>query len=103
MEHKHNELQEFKDRDNSNKVHEIFIHNEFAQCYEVKNKAVPNENGLRIYCDQYPDVFCVQVRTHKPITNNHKGKPRNMIAHLSLSIADVEKVLAFMKGYSKKA
>lgn len=71
---------------------------EFARIWEAKDLKEPNENCIRIYMTGYPDVFAFQIRTFKPITSfSRKGKPRNMIAHVTLSIAEMEQILDYMK------
>ena len=77
---------------------EAWINKPFAQNYEVKDLEKDNSNILRVYCSQSPDIYTFQIRTFKPITDNYgKGKNRNMIAHCTLSIAEVKALLAFME------
>ena len=79
---------------------ELHQQNDFAEIYEVKDMKEKNENKLRVFCDQFPNIFKFQIRTHKPINGFFgNGKPRNMIAHLSLTIEEVEEILNYMKNY----
>lgn len=78
---------------------ELWKCDDFAEIYELQNYE-NDENGLRIYCRQFPDVFLFQIRTFKSILEHRKGKKRSMVAHLQLSIKDIEQILEYMKHYS---
>lgn len=80
---------------------ELMAHAKWARIHEVKGLKEDNENMIRIYPVQYPDVFAFQIRTFKPITDN--GKPRNMIAHVQFSLTEMEEILDFMKTYTGKS
>ena len=73
-----------------------------ATIKEFKTSEDTNDNCIRIYCTQAPDVFNFQIRTFKPITDfwggGRKGKPRNMIATVELSIAELEEILEYCKS-----
>jgi len=84
---------------------ELFINKPYARIYEIETiydhqtrEHFINKNIVRIYCSQAPDVFTFQIRTHKPITDTGKGKDRNMIASMSLTITEVEEILKHMKS-----
>jgi len=78
---------------------DLIAKEDYAEIYEVKDLDRPNDNCIRVYCTQAPDVFGFQIRTHKPINERFgHGKPRDMIAHVSLSIAEVEEILEYMKS-----
>ncbi len=79
---------------------ELWKRDDFVQNYEVEDLDQDNENGLRIYCTQFPDCFTFQIRTHKEIIEWGKGKKRNMISHIQLTINDVEQILKYMKNYN---
>ena len=79
---------------------ELFIDNEFAEIIETRE--VSNTNQARVYCSQWPNTLNLQIRTFKPITRWGKGKPRNMIANVSITIDEVEQILAFMKAEGKR-
>ena len=76
---------------------ELKLKKTFAEIQEVKMGDAKNDNVLRIWCSQYPDTFKFQIRTYKSICDFGRGKPRNMIATISLSIKEVEKILKYMK------
>jgi len=79
---------------------EIRINKPFAEIRELHYYAdTPNKNELRIYCSQSPNTWTIQVRTHKPITYGRTGKPRDMIAHCTVTIAELEEILATMKEF----
>ena len=75
----------------------LFVKKKFAEIKELKNLQQDNEDMLRVWCTQAPDVFCFQIRTFKPITEWGKGKSRNMMANVNLTITEVEEILAYMK------
>jgi len=78
---------------------DLIAKKDYAEIYEVKDLENPNTNCIRVYCTQAPDVFGFQIRTHKPIVERFgRGKCRDMIAHVSLSITEVEEILAYMKS-----
>ena len=84
-------------------VKDYILEKKYAECYELKDVKQNNENCLRVWCNQYPDGFTFQIRTHKPITGHFgKGKPRNMIAHLTLTINEVKDILKHMEGRDSK-
>lgn len=81
---------------------EIIMPKEGAEIQEVGralSEQMTNDNVLRIYCTMFPRVYMLQIRTHKPITGNRKGKPRNMIAHLQVTIEEMEYILQEMRNY----
>ena len=62
-------------------------------------KEMHNDDVLRVWCTSHPDVFKFQIRTYKPINAGwKKGKSRNMIATISLTIKEVENILKYMKA-----
>jgi len=78
---------------------ELWFDKQWAENYEVKDLDKDNENILRVYRSG-PESWTFQVRTYKPIVNRYRRsgvKPRNMIAHVTLSVAEVEEILAYMK------
>jgi hypothetical protein len=79
---------------------DISIKKDYATIAEYKDAKQPNANEVRVYCVQFPDVFGFQIRTHKGTGDFGKGKPRNMIAHVQLTIAEVEDILAQMKAHA---
>lgn len=79
-------------------MNEIRIPKKYATITESKNRQAPNDDEVRIYCLQFPDVFNFQIRTHKGIGYNNGGTARDMIATVSLTIAEVEDILAQMKA-----
>jgi len=83
---------------------DLMAKKEFAEIYEVKDLECANENCIRLYCTQAPDVFNFQIRTFKSITDkwNNSGKRRNMIANVSLTITEVEEILHYMKKQHPK-
>lgn len=94
--HKYNELIEQDDQ--------LFFMNDYAQCYEIQGiydrdtqTYNNNDNSLRVYKSS-PDGFTLQIRTFKPINEGQNGKPRNMIAHLSIGINDLRKILAYAEA-----
>lgn len=86
-------------------IKQLMAHKNWARIHEVKfvKPGQKNENAIRVYCTQHPDVFAFQIRTHKPITENRKGKARNMIAHVEFSLTEMEEILAFMKAITGKS
>lgn len=86
-------------------MRELQAHKKWAEIWEAKDIDQDNENSIRIYCTQAPDVFGFQIRTFKPIVESigrAKGKPRNMIAHVSLSITELEEILAYCRSQYPK-
>lgn len=79
---------------------DITINKEYATIDQLKNRTTPNKNEIRVYCVQYPNVFNFQIRTHKSTDRYGKGKERDMIATVMLTIAEVENILEQMKAYS---
>ncbi len=78
---------------------DLMAKKEWARIWEAKNMGQDNENCIRIYMTQSPDVFAFQIRTFKPITERfgRAGKPRNMIAHVDLTLTEMEQILDYMK------
>lgn len=76
---------------------DMFVKKEYAEIKEIKDIEENNDNELRIYCVQSPNIFNFQIRTYKPITEFGQGKPRNMIATISLDIDEVKKILQYME------
>ena len=58
----------------------------------------PNENCIRVYCRQFPNIFNFQIRTHKSINDFGRGVKRDMIANVTLSIDEVRNILKFMEA-----
>ncbi len=84
---------------------DLMAKKKYARIQEVKNLKEPNENCIRVYCVQWPDVFNFQIRTHGPIqaSYNKQGKPRDMIATVSLTLTEMEQILAYMKQEAGEA
>ena len=100
MERKYNEIVE--------QDGQLFFMNDFAECYEIDH-VKESKNCLTVY-KSGTEAFTLQIRTFKPINGSHgTGKPRNMIAHVSISINDLHAILAYVErkgyimAYSKKA
>jgi len=84
-------------------IGDIFIDYKSAEIREVKGLAKPNRNGLRVFCRQFPNVWTLQVRTHKPITEYGTGKARNMIAHVDITLEELKGIVARMEKDIKDA
>ena len=80
------------------------IKKEFADIKDIGDSYGENENKLRIWCKQSPDQFNLQIRTRNPLKGRHSlsGKNRNFIATVSLSVQEMEEILAYMKSYARK-
>lgn len=79
---------------------EVWIDKQFAEIREAKGLKTPNENGIRIYCTQFPDTWTLQIRTHAPITEyGNNGIKRDMIASVTIGIEELEQMLGQMKSY----
>lgn len=79
---------------------ELFINNEYAEIFEHKDRlpSNPNKNGLRLY-KYSPDKFALQIRTHKGIGYNSRGKARDMIATVRLTVRELQEIMDFAKNY----
>ena len=75
---------------------ELFIKDKFAEIIQINKEE--QDNCIRVYCSTYPNTFDFQIRTFKPINEFGRGKPRAMIARVSLDIKQMEKILRFMKN-----
>ena len=80
---------------------ELWIPDKYAEVQELKNRNTPNENGLRVYCRQFPEVFRVQIRTHKSITGHNAGVARDMIAGLDLTRKQLHQICDFVDKFGK--
>ena len=92
-------------KDPKGRCDELIARRDWAEIYEVHSHYVDkdNDNQVRIYCRTFPDVFLFQIRTYKPIAGEGMhGKPRNMIANVTLSIDDVRSILAYMEAEKEK-
>lgn len=71
---------------------------------EEEKELIKYADTIRVYCSQAPDVFMIQLRTYKPITDsfNKKAKKRLMIASESFSITELEEILAYCKAQYPK-
>ena len=74
----------------------LILINDFARIQEVSGLEVNNEPMLRFYRVS-PDGFNLQIRTYAPTTPSGVGKPRNMIADISLGIPELELLLAYAR------
>jgi hypothetical protein len=76
---------------------DLISEKKYASIQEI-DAPIGQGNVLRVYCTSVSgEGFNFQIRTFKPITFNGKGKPRAMIATTSLTISEVENILAYMK------
>ena len=80
-------------------IKDIWIKKKYAEIKEIKAEH-PNDNGLRVYCVQFPDNWHFQIRTHGSINYSGGGKERDMIAGLNLTIEEVEEILRQMKEHA---
>lgn len=81
---------------------EIHIKKKYAEIMEI-NIDIP-ENILRVYCTRspkmYDGLFAFQIRTKNPLKGRYgKGEEKNFLAHVELSIEEVEQILNEMKAY----
>lgn len=83
--------------DRKMKYDDLYLEKEHGEIIEIKDLVQNNNNILRVYCIQYPNDFRFQIRTYKPTNFFGRGKKRNMMANVSLSIKEVENILAYMK------
>lgn len=58
----------------------------------------PETNAVRLY-KATPNGYAFQIRTHTPIYT--KGKARNMIAHVELTIDDLRRLMAWAEAHEK--
>jgi hypothetical protein len=84
----------------------LFLEKKFAEISEIKDVEKNNENVLRVYRSHAgqtrdKDRFTFQIRTYKGIGNYGKGKPRNMMANIELTIPEMEAILEYMKNGGK--
>jgi len=61
----------------------------------------PHPNCLRFYKSS-PDLFTLQIRTHKPIRDSKKAKPRRMIATARLTLDELRDLLAYAEAHEAK-
>ena len=78
---------------------DISIPKNYASIEEYKGYQEPNDNVLRVYMSQYPDILTLQIRTFKGI-NGAKSAKRNMIASLTVSISELEDIVRQAKEYT---
>jgi hypothetical protein len=78
---------------------DLFLSKKYATIREIKDpdNSIEQRNELRIYKSS-TEGFDFQIRTLKPIGEYGQGTPRKMIANVTLTIAEVESILAYMKG-----
>jgi poly(3-hydroxybutyrate) depolymerase len=88
-------------------VTEYRLAKQFAEIQEVKDLEKPNKNEVRVYCSQYDardhnnSAYNFQIRTHKGLGwPCGKGKPRDMVATVSLTVKEMEEILAYMHAHS---
>jgi hypothetical protein len=81
----------------------------FAEIQEAKELAEPNRDEVRVYCAQYDakdpnnSTYNLQIRTHKGIGwPCGKGKPRDMIATVGLTVREIETIAAHMRKYNSR-
>ena len=79
---------------------QLFFDKQYATIHEVKDDLIDQKNELRVYNDMGESVH-IQIRTHKPADEWQKGKPRKMIATLSVSIPELESILEFAKKHKQ--
>lgn len=82
-------------------MEDLMIKKIYAECKEIK---VPSDDCmermkeqaqyLRVYKNS-PDTFMFQIRTFKPITDSKTGKFRFMMANVSLTLAELKKIIKY--------
>jgi len=76
----------------------LHIAKNYAEIYELKDAEADNENMIRL-CRSDPSNFQLQIRTLGPINGPYKpGKPRNMLASVSVSLAELESMVEYAKA-----
>ena len=75
---------------------QIMIDKPFAEIKEIDNEA---GQYLRVWCDMYPNVYSLQIRATNSLKYYSNGKARNLIATVSVTIEELETILAEMKSY----
>jgi len=62
----------------------------------------PHPDCLRFY-KYSPEAFALQIRTHKPIRDSKKAKPRRMIATVRVTIDELRDMLAYAEAHEAEA
>jgi len=85
---------------------DLIIPKPYAECFEVKCAGITHTPQLRIYpAFRENDGFMrysLQIFTHRTTCQSGKGKPRNMIAEINLSRAEVEQILRFIQDNERR-
>ncbi len=77
---------------------EFLLIKDFAEIRQIEKG--PQDNMIRLYLNQCPDNFTLQIRTYKPIVRT--GVAREMIATVPITLAELEKMLKYAKKQLKK-
>lgn len=84
---------------------DFMVEKKWAEIKEVKGLGSDNTNCIRLYHSQWhPDKdsnsFTLQIRTFKPITEWQRStdKPRNMMATVTISLAELKELVAIAEA-----
>ena len=76
---------------------QLYIAKPYAEIFEVKDLDEPNKDRVRVY-PYSPGLVALQIRTHKGINDQARsGKPRDMVAHVTFKVEELETILAHAK------
>lgn len=69
----------------------------FVECREIKEDAVECKGMIRFYRNG-PGSFSLQIRSTGGIGKFGSGKPRKMISTVSVTVEDLEEMLAYARA-----
>ena len=76
---------------------ELRIKDDGITIEQVKSKTESNDNIIRVYLSYPTDNFIFQLRAYTGINQFGGGKKRRMIAHTTINLKTMEKILNYMR------
>lgn len=79
---------------------DLMISAPYAQISEIRSRKEPQDNAIRLY-KASPNNFAFQIRTFKNI-GGRKSKPRNMVAHVEMTLAELKGLVEWAENYEAR-
>jgi len=79
---------------------DLILQKKWAEIKQVGKEE--QENCIRLYCDQYPNGFNLQIRTFKPTNKFGEGVKRQMVASVGITLQELKQLVEYAEKESKK-
>jgi len=78
---------------------DLILQKKFADVKQIGTEK--QENCIRLYCNQYPEGFMLQIRSFNSIDRWGEGVKRLMIASVGITLQELKQLVEYAENESK--